>query len=323
MKKIYLGFALLILLSPWNPAFGQACSCGGAPILSALELPATQKGTLQLSLTYEYSSIADVFTGSLELKDDSRERVVHSILSEINYGLTDRISISALLTFLQQERTSQSQTGAGEFLRTRGIGDGILLIKYNLIPFSPGNQRQMTIGGGIKFPLGKSSLHSSNTLLAADMQPGTGSWDGVLWGYLSQGFYRIAPFSMYSSVSYRQTGTNDRFGENLAGYSFGNEFMLTYGINTDWSALMSSTVALRYRTTSAAKFAGGAVPNSGGNWLNFEPSLSFNITNSLAVRANGQIPIYRDLDGTQLTTSYKLLFSVFYTLAKSIPKLKI
>jgi len=315
MKKMIISIAVILAAGRAVPASGQACSCGGAPLMGSLELPTAPAGSWQFGLTYEYHAIGDVVSGTTELEDDTRRRTVHSGLLEINYGLSARFSASAVLTILQQERTTNSVLGTGELLQTHGVGDGIFMLKYSLLPFSPPAQRQVAAGAGVKMPFGKTSLTANSTLLAADMQPGTGSWDAVLWGYAYQGFYRYLPLGVQATFSYRLNGTNDRFGSGNQSYRFGNEFITTVAANVRPGTLLDYTLGVRYRAVTADEFAGLDLPNSGGKWVNLIPGINVNLTPTYAVRASFTLPVYRKLEGTQLTTSYAFSLSIFYSLS--------
>lgn len=297
-----------------SSVFSQACSCGGAPLTNALELPTSAAGVWQFGFTYQYNSISDVVSGSDQLTDDTRRRSVHAGLMEISYGLSGRLTVSGLFTLLQQERTSQAGHGAGEFLRTRGIGDGLLLLKYNLIPYSVQSQRQVAVGAGVKIPFGESSLRSNNILIAADMQPGSGAWDAVLWGYLSQGLYRHLPIGVTASATYRFTGTNNRFGTSSEGYNFGDELVATLSGTYRSFGKTDITAGFRYRSVTADRFADQELPNSGGRWLNLAPGLSYEISKAVSAGVAGELPLYRKLDGTQLTTDYRLSVALFFNL---------
>ncbi len=126
-KRIIRRLTLLLICIP-AVAAGQACSCGGAPIVGSLELPQTQAGGWQFGLTYEHNSIADVYSENQKLKNDSRERYVNSAIFEAGYGLTDRFSIAALFALVRQERISGLSTGNGENLTTSGISDAVICL---------------------------------------------------------------------------------------------------------------------------------------------------------------------------------------------------
>jgi hypothetical protein len=315
-KSIAIAVLLLceIGMSPY--AWPQACCSAGTPLLSSLELPSTAVGTLQLALTYEYNTLRDVLSGSSTLSDDSRRRRTHSLLLETSYGFSSSFSASVLLTIVQQERSIRSSVDGGEsFLKTRGVGDAIVLLKYHLVRANIINQRDLSLGAGVKIPLGKSNLTSDGILLPADMQPGTGAWDGILWGYVSQGFVPTLPLNVFASVSYRYTGRNARYGNNNEGYTFGNELVANVGVGFRTDTELDFSLALRFRQTTSDRFAGSDIPNTGGRWLSAVPGVNIRVLDNLAVRASGQIPVYRNLEGTQLTTTYTASVTLFYILS--------
>lgn len=322
MSKKGLCILLLITFGFAGSLFSQACSCGGAPLLSSLELPATPAGLWQFGLTYEFSSISDLVIEGTQFDDDTRTRKVHSGRLEIGYGLNHKFSLLAVFSLLQQERTSGISPAGGDFLRTRGIGDGLLMLKYNVKPLDLYSHRQLSVGGGVKFPIGDSNLRRNNTLIAADMQLGTGSWDSVLWGNFYQGLLRYFPGSAYITASYSLTGTNDRFGINNQGYKFGNELVTSAGINYQPQSLFDYTLAIRYRSTRQDKFNNQDVVNTGGKWLFLVPGLNAKISDTFTTRLSGQIPLSRSLNGTQFTTSYTLSVSLFYTFKQTSDDLK-
>jgi hypothetical protein len=312
------GILLVLLLAVIaRVASGQACSCAGAPVVGSLELPSTPSGTWQIGLSYEYSLISRVYSGTRFLRDDSRERSVHSGLLEISHGISDRFSVSFLFSALQQERNSGSGEGTGNFLTTRGVGDAVALIKYNVLSFSIHSKRQISVGGGVKLPIGRASLLTDGVLASADMQPGTGAWDGVVTAYVYQGFQPKAPLGWFGSLSYRFTGTNDRFGEGREGYRFGNELTLSSGFNYASAIPLGFSLALKYRNVDPNRFNNFEIPNTGGRWLNLVPGLDLVIGKSWSISTSSQIPLYRDLSGTQLTTSYTLSLSINYTFSKT------
>lgn len=306
-------YTIALVVGCVSTARTQACCSAGAPLLSSLESPATDAGKLQVSLTYEYNLLNDVVSGSSLLNDDSRKRLTHSLLLETSYGFSSSLSASVLLTAVQHERRIQPISGvAGSFVRTRGVGDAILLVKYRLIRANIVTQLDASVGGGIKLPLGRSGIVHDGILLPADMQPGTGAWDGVMWAYGSQGFLPTLPVNLFASLSYRFTGSNLRYGNNHEGYTFGNELVGNLGAglrtNTEWDV----SLAIRFRLTTPDQFGGDQIPNTGGQWLSVVPGVNVKALENLAVRASAQIPIYRNLEGTQLTTSYTASVTLFY-----------
>ncbi len=308
MRILYIFISVLLL--GMNSGFSQACCSAGTPLLGSLELPATPANTLQLAFTYDYNTLQDVVSSTTELNDNSRERLSRSFLLELSYGFTSRFSISSLVTFNQQERTiSGALPGfAQSSLQVKGVGDAIVLFKYSLIPLNLASQRALDIGFGPKIPFGTSDEKINGILIPPDMQPGTGAWDAVFWAYFYQGFLPGTRFNLFGNVSYRYTNTNDQE------YEFGNEFVTNLGTSYRTDMPLDFSFQIRYRSVRADQRFEEDIANTGGQWFYLVPGVNLKIAKTLSMRFSGQYPIYRELNGTQLTTSYRLSGSIYYTI---------
>ncbi len=316
MKKRLLILTIIILFINQQEAHGQACCSSGTPLLSTMELPGTPPGQWQFVFTYDFNYLDDVIAGTQRVGESQRKRISQALLLEISYGITHRLSVSAMITGIQQERRVRSplEGTTGEITRTRGIGDGIVLMKYTLHQQTIMDQRELSIGIGPKIPLGRSQVRIDNILLPADLQPGSGAWDLVFWAYGFKGFVPRSPTSLFGSITYRITGSNDRFGINDTGYSFGNEFQASFGAGYRTDTPFDATLMIRYRITGKDRFDGDFVSNTGGQWLYAVPGINIKLHELFQMRIDGQIPLYRNLKGTQLTTTFTSSVSFFYSL---------
>ena len=294
--------------------YSQACCSAGSPLLSSIEVSSSQKGELRFGLTYEFNYLNDVFTQATNINDNTRRRIVHSVLLETNYGLTNRISISSLLTFINQRRIIFSSQRTQNKISTLGISDAVVLVKYNFLPLTILNKNEFSIGAGIKIPFGESALRDQGILLPADLQPGSGAWDYLISAYGSRSFFPSLPLNIFANTSFRVNGTNNRFGDNFEGYSFGNEFIATLGAGYRTNSIWNFSLMFRYRNTKPDQFANHEIANTGGNWLYVVPGINANLNNQITLRLSGSFPLYRDLTGTQLTTTYTTNVTIFYTL---------
>jgi len=314
-KVARTGLCIIALLFLSQKGRSQACCSGGTPLLSSIELPAARVGTFQLALTYEYNTLGDVLAGSTRLNDNSRRRTTHSALLETNYGLASFLSLSLLLSAVRQERTVQSPV-SGEYasLRLSGVGDAIILLKHNLLNADILSQSQISIGVGAKIPLGASTTRHNGILAPAEMQPGSGAWDAVFWLYASQGFVPDVSLTVFATATYRLTGTNQRYGNGLEGYRFGNEFVGSIGAGYRTDTPFDFSLSVRIRNVAADRFADFAISNTGGTWITILPGVNLALSDALTARAFGQFPLYRNLEGTQLTTTFTAGLTLFYTL---------
>ena len=312
MKRFYIIIFSFLLTAE---IFPQACCSAGSPLLGSLDIASSGDGELQIGITYELNSLQDVYAGSVRLDDDLRERTVNSFILEANYGLSKRFSLSTLFTFINQNRNTSTYGNISNSLNTSGLSDGIVLVKYNIIPLTLIEQIEFTLGAGLKLPIGNATLRSDGILIPADMQLGTGSWDGVLWGYFSKGFVPVIPINIFANVSYRLNGTNNRFGDSFQqGYTFGNELYVNLGAGYRTDTFFDFTLMFRFRNTEPDNFDEGVLPNTGGSWLYLVPGINGKISDRLTARLIGQIPLYRDLTGTQLTTAYTASLGLFYNI---------
>ena len=314
MSYSTLRLFLFLLLTSLVPAqlSAQTCSCAGAPLISSQSISSAAKGNLLLGVTHQYNEISSLYAGSTQLNNRSTSRHTQSTLLELNYGITKRLTFSGTVTYVQKFRRTGLQTaGAEERLRTRGIGDGLFMLKYVLHQNTIREQYQLALGAGLKAPIGASDITQNGLALNADMQPGTGAWDGIAWSYFSKTFAPATTVNLFWYSSFRLTGSDERFGGDDV-YRFGNELVSTLGITNKIVGNLSYIVMVRYRSTASDRRNGSPLPNTGGKWINLKPALNYGLTDQLSLRFSGQLPVYQHLNGTQPTTSFTLSASVFY-----------
>ena len=302
MKRIFY-ISLIVLLTHSPSLFAQACCTAGTPLLSSLELPATQKGSWQFAVTADYNYINTNIENSTTYNyPTKRKRYTAAGLLEVSYGISNKFSVSALSSFVKNYRE------VTDAISTRGLGDLVLLLKYNFIPLNISSQRSLAFGIGPKIPLGKAKLKSNGVFLNEDIQPGSGTWDVVFWAYGYQGFLPTTRLNLLINTTYRIAS------ENWRGFRFGNELSLTVGTSYRTDTPFDYSLQLRIRNTSSFTINGSAVSNTGGNWVSLVPGINFKFNEDIAFRASGLLPVYRNLNGVQLTTTYKINFTMFYTI---------
>ncbi|MCK4749125.1 MAG: hypothetical protein KAT15_18860, partial [Bacteroidales bacterium] len=271
------------------------------------------RGSWQFSFSYDYNRMTTLMEGNREIVNDSRKRFTHSFLLETAWSITDNVSLSGLFTWVSQTRTVVF-LGNQNTDQLHGIGDAIILLTWKLIG-DPSRRWELLAGIGPKIPLGKSDMRSSSGYrYNADLQPGSGAWDGVGWGLLSRsGLYR--PTSNLSlRFIYRYTGTNNNYLGHSS-YRFGNELQLIAGISDQLilgSQILDPSILLRFRMAGEDKTGGDILPNTGGRWLYLIPGLVYHPGPRIHVRLAGEIPIYNYLEGIQLTSDFRITTGIYF-----------
>ncbi|MEM6806652.1 MAG: hypothetical protein AAF696_34950 [Bacteroidota bacterium] len=319
LNVLKFGSSVLILLSFFLPSelFSQACCSGGVPISSNLGLGASSAGTLQLQLTYDQNTLRDLLASSERLDDDRRTRNTISLILESSYDINEALSVSALLSVVRQERIILTQSNTEDVTVNNGIGDGIILLRYNFLHGAKHPEVDFLLGAGPKFPFGPANFTDDRGItLPADLQPGTGAWDAIFWTNFSRRALFRDNLSFNLTATYRLTGTNPVYNGSLA-YKFGNEFQVQWGFQDRFllgSLVVDPIIAFQYRTVAADRIDGSIFENTGGHWVNLRPGLNINIGQYSALRFTGSLPLYRYLQGTQLSTTYRFAITFYQSL---------
>jgi hypothetical protein len=308
---------IFVAISP-GLLYAQTCSCAGAPLLGSQSSGAAGAGNLLIGVTYEFNQITRLFSGNDMLVNDSAERSTQSTLIEINYGITDRFSVSGTISYVDKERISGLSNPLGtQVSQTNGIGDGMILLRYNVLQQTLWNRYHLAVGGGVKAPFGSTSFRNNNGLLFnSDMQPGTGAWDGVFWSHASVALIPFTSANLSLTTSYRLTGTNERFSQN-DNYQFGNELVSTLSVSNGITERIGYRLGLRYRSTTSDELNNVSQPNTGGKWVFIYPELSFALSDRFSIGAGGQLPLWQYLKGTQPTTTFTASASLFINFNRS------
>lgn len=308
-----LALSVIAILS--GKMMAQTCSCAGAPLVSSQSFVSVDRGNFVFGLTYEYHDISDLYNGTQELENITQKRTSNTALFEVHYGISPRFTFTSTFTFIEKNRTTGLQNpGNTESLSTSGLGDGLAMLKYHVLNQDLWNPYQISIGLGSKIPFARTDLKVNGLALNADMQPGTGAWDGVGWLYTSRVLRRYN-MNIYTNSSYRYTGSNERFNASDK-YKFGNEWVSLVGVAGSLIDRFSYNVLLKYRFTTPDELNGNPMPSTGGEWIYLKPGLGIQLTDRLNLQLNGEVPLYQDLRGTQPTTNFILSGSLFFSLDK-------
>jgi hypothetical protein len=309
---------ILFLITPVIQVIGQTCCSGGVPLSSNLGMPPGEKGTWQFNLSYDQNVLKTLKDGSDVLDDDSRERITRSVLIEAGYGITNRLALDIFFSFVNQQRRI-NQFNNTDFVSTSGIGDMVVLFKYRLT--KPEDTRQnLLIGIGPKIPTGRSDFtRNDGIILNADLQPGSGAWDALVYGFYNRSF-GFRPSMGYSvSVVYSYKGVNQDYF-NGQSYQFGNEILGQASIVEKFNfgkQIIDLGITLRYRYQGVDVFNETVLPNTGGHFLFLTPGVTYYFSPELSLNLSGDIPLYNYVEGTQLAPTYRFNVGMFLAINRN------
>lgn len=310
---------LLYLLVPFllgtGTLQGQNCCSGGTPLSSNLGIQTQQKGILGIQLSYNYNTQRDFISGNKKVDQNNRKRDTHSGLLRASYAFTNRISVSTLFSLIQEVEQNTNLLGNRTTNTVGGIGDVVGLIQYAVIQKPT---QELLIAGGVKAPLGSTSQENPDNGIVynIDLQPGSGSWDYLMGLNYSINHLLKPNLNLVILGTYRISTSADRF-DGQQQYKFGNELQSFAGFQDQYlikNFLVHPSLLIRYRYADIDQVDGFDVSGTGGHWVHLVPGIGFEISPELRVGLSGEIPIYRNLNEIQLTTTTIITLALNYKL---------
>jgi hypothetical protein len=297
-------FIILILLSVLilsNNIYSQGCCTAGSSTFGGLERGITYNNSINLSISFISNQLNSTYNENKEITDPLGRTALVSIFNiELEYGISENVSLLAVGGYSIKERetvirSSVDNTSEKVNFKGDGVTDITILGKYQLIPPSIISPLSLSIGGGVKLPVGNYNLRDDGTRLSIDLQPGTGATDVLLWGNFYKGFQSLS-FSVFANFLYRYPGIN------LDGYKFGDEFILSLLGECYLTGYLTLSGGIRIRLAKEDFWGGRFLPSTGGTYYDILPGLIYS-ENFYSIKLFYQTPVYRNVRGIQLTTS--------------------
>ncbi len=310
----YLVIVVFLFFQTNANLFAQACCSAGTPLSAQMGMEFMNIGELLASLSYDYNYLNDQFKNSEQLETDDRSRTSQSVLLRFQYAINNKVAVGISMPYVFRSEINNSSISSFSDLSADGIGD--LLIQSNLTLLSKG-KHNILLSGGLKIPTGSNDERNEFDIpLPADLQPGTGSWDAIIGSLYEMNNIFGGAFHFNASFTLRLNGNGTRF-DGRQTYHFGNAFQVISGLTYEMIVKRSYFVPslnLSYRRTYVDITNGALTPSTGGDWINIVPGLSYYYQDSFKVLLSTAIPIFRYLEGTQLTTTYRFFIQFQYTL---------
>jgi len=296
----------------------QTCCSAGAQLSNMITINSGSNRSIALNVGYEYKGINLLIDNGERLTNDPRSRYGQNVAFKLDYILNEKWALSTIIPIIHQSRSTTSITES-----TLGIGDVTVIGQYSLLT---GKDMRIAIAGGVQLPLGITSHRNAlQILMSPDMQSGSGTYDFMSSINFGKSHFLIPFLGLNLEVLYRNNTVNDSFGAtdtfNGRMFGFGDEVITAAVLNYLWvleSGFLSSDVGLKYRHASANIENGVNAPNSGGHWLSLPLGLSLQSNESTTTRIYSEIPLYQQLEGLQITTSFTIGVQVRYLINTSL-----
>ena len=310
LRIMLKAFTFLILIGINGQLSAQACCSSGAPVASNLATFSFEGKGLSIRVLNDNIFLNDIVSKSTVLDNSTRKRITRTLMGRVSYTFEQKWSVIGLFPMVWQKEEIRNNGNSFDN-SSSGFGDIILIGRYQPIKnFSTG----LAFSVGVKFGNGVNDNKDELTGLALnpDLQPGSGSEDGLFIVQFDQVI--SSDWWIHFFVNYRLTSESSRFNNQLS-YKFGNEIQAYFGISKPlviYKITFSPSIYLRTRYAGYDETNGFKTPNTGGYWFHVMSQLQFDINPQMGFDIRTEFPLYRILDGTQLTTSFGFRLAFYY-----------
>ena len=285
----------ILILGINRNAEAQLCCTTGSASASSFEVGVTPEHSLRLSLGHEYNELSGTFEGSKRTNSNFvGSGSVQAYTLQAHYGMTRRWGVTLSVPFVKSSRTFDDR----KTFKASGIGDLSFLLKYSLRPLNIATSTEIAIGSGIKIANGSNNAVDDGPDLNFNLQPGTGAWDFMLWGYFYK-TYLPSGWSGTLSALIRIPGTNSD------GLQYGNEIIYSAVVNRKTTESTQLSLRFRGRTSSQVTIDDFKNPNTGGTITFIAPSFVWNPVRLFSVETGIDIPAFYSVSGRQQALDFR------------------
>ena len=315
----------------------SACACAGAGAFGGssvdgpiMTMPAytLDRGKFVINTSINYQNY-DEFTVS-QMKEINRRRIhAHSrsanmqIAANLLYGITDDLTVIVSYPFQSNFNLQYTYDGfTYDEDDSIGLGDMSLMLKYHLPKLEKINL-DLALVAGVEMPTGFTNEKDKDGFrLAADHQPGSGSWDPLMGFAVSKRFNneKLEDISLHSNLLYKLStkGSQDTVVGDIVNFNLAANYLIDrdspnkfqkifprelWGNRVDWS-LVSEINGLWLEKT---EYSGVKDNAHGGLLINWMNGVKVAIRENFIAAVLAGFPLLDDLNGISPDAGFSLI----------------
>ena len=230
------------------------------------------------------------------------------------YGLRARLSLVAVLPFVDKQLSLSGGAAQSFTAGARGLGDALFLTKWRFFKRDqPLGTFQLATEFGVKAPTGADDLDDADgQLLPPALQRGSGSWDPM--ANLTMTYVPAAGRGRWTLTGDIGVRLTTEANTVEVGNQVGYDSMVKYRVHPVRHPGRDTFLLLELngRWQDRARVGGSVASDSGGHVLYVSPGVQFLLRRNLILEGGVQVPVLHDLHGTQLAPGTRVLAGVRY-----------
>jgi hypothetical protein len=223
------------------------------------------------------------------------------------YGIAKRwVIYSDLGYFFKKVQEVRLQNG-DEMIEAGGVGDLAINLQYKLFSNSNTRLNQVSVESGIKLPIGRFDERMNGVLIPVSIQPSSGAFKYSA-NVTTLSKKRYQSFGWSSGVFFEKSTEINR---GLIRYTYGDVWMMElsgiFSGNDLFVGILSGRFEYRARDQRENSLL---IESTGSRVLFIRSQIHFYILPSLQLIANCEIPVYKHVNGYQLTNLYSFKLGI-------------
>ena len=310
----YLSLLGLGLLVP-GPTANASCGATFCSVNTQWETQGAWTGEgLRLGLRYEYTDQDRLRhggrttepEGTIGTTDETRT-LNRNLIAALDYAFNPQWAVSAQLPLIDRHHSHVVNGGAPplETWDFRSVGDVRLVARRQ---FGLNEASAAGLQFGVKLPTGGiKETNVDGALAERSLQPGSGTTDALLGAY----YYRKLEGD--ATTLFTQLTWQAPLGER-SDYAPGQQVMADVGLRYAFTLNTSALVQLNLHWKDHDQGINAEPAESGGTFVNISPGISHLLTPRVQLYGFVQLPVYRYVNGTQLTADWSAVAGISWKL---------
>jgi hypothetical protein len=301
MKKNVFTFLIVItfIFICNSKAYSQCCAAGN-PVSGDGQQKSINKNQLRIYTSFKHS-----YSDQYYFKN-KKEDVTYIDNSRFNYssiqatyGITKKWNAQAELGYFFDKSQTVNMPEKYVF-KASGIGDLGITAKYQILSLVK-PQSEFVGSFGVKIPVGKFDQDMDGIILPISLQPSTGAMKynaGLYYSYLK-------PNNKFSFYSFLFAEYSSLIESDFYYYKYGNYYSLSVFGKYKLTNRIYTVLQLREEIRAKDERENNEkIEATGSNVLYVAPQLIYNFFSSWSFICQGDFPLYKYVNGEQLTNKY-------------------
>ena len=303
--KVYFIIPAFFLFA--GNCYGQCCSAGN-PLGSNGINDGLPQREWQFLTSYKHSLSKEYFHKDHQIEVPLVEKSYYDYQSlSVAYGILKWMNVSAEIGYFYNKTQILEPGQATDEIRAHGLGD--LGINIRFLPFKTMRRTsQFIVSGGMRLPVGAFDEQIDGVTVPVSLQPSSGALkiNASLY-YSIQTSNRKLLVNSFALYEYSNTIEKGYFI-----YQYGDFFQLSSGLQYNLNRHFAFLLNLKYEWRGQDQRENEEIVESSGSHLFLiNPQITYNFKHGWSIMLLSDLPVYKYVNGEQLTNSYAVQLSLY------------